>query len=325
MPPARRPFGLCAYGVPYLCGFAGRGTPQANPAPLDVFGLLELAAKHHLSWLEVPPVFVPPSREEEFVEAAAAAGLELVVAGPRISEVPLDEAIAFAARVGAKVVRCTATGVLCGDRATHAEGWRELCRGIARTLREAGCRARDLGLRIGVENHQDLTSEELVHIVELAGPHVVGITLDTGNPMAVAEEPMEFYETVLPYVVDVHLKDYHLFPCEDGFRLVHCAVGDGVVPFGSLFELLEKYPDVPRSIEMAAMGERHIKWLTPAWWHGYGPRDARRVVPFVRFVQAHGQDGDWRTPWDRGETEGLAEWELARYEQSVRNMADLVG
>jgi len=41
MLPASRPFGLCAYGVPYLCGFAGKGTPQVNLRPLDVFGLVE--------------------------------------------------------------------------------------------------------------------------------------------------------------------------------------------------------------------------------------------------------------------------------------------
>jgi len=273
----------------------------------------------------VPPVFVPAAGEDDFVDAAAEAGLELVVAGPRICEVPLDEAIAFAGRIGAKVVRCTCTGVLCGDRAALASEWSELQRSLAATLREAGRRARDLGLRIAIENHQDLTSEELIHLVELAGPPTVGITLDTGNPLAVAEDPLEFFEAVLPYLADVHLKDYHICGCSDGFRLVHCAVGDGVVPFGPLFELLAKQPDLPRSIEMAAMGERHVRWLTSSWWQGYGPRDARRLVPFLRFVQSHAQDGDWRTPWDRGECDGLAAWELERFERSVRNMATLCG
>lgn len=325
MLPARRPFGVCAYGVPYLCGFAGRGTPQANPAPIDVFGLVELASRHRLRWLEVPPVFVPADIEEDFVDAAAEAGLELVVAGPRISEVPLDEAIAFAGRIGAKVVRCTGTGVLCGDRASHGGEWCDLLRSLAATLREAGKRARDLGLTVAIENHQDLTSEELLHLVELAGPPAVGITLDTGNPLAVAEDPLEFFEAVLPYLADVHLKDYHIFRCPDGCRLVHCAIGDGVVPFAALFDLLAKQPDLPRSIEMAAMGERHVRWLTSSWWQGYPPRDARKLVPFVRFVDHHAREGDWRTPWDRGECDGLAAWELERFERSVRNMAALCG
>jgi len=323
MLPDRRPFGLCAYGVPYLCGFSGKGTPQGNPQPLDVFDLVELADRHRLRWLEVPPVFVPTEREDEFVEAAAEAGLELIVAGPRISEVPLEEAIAFAARIGAKVVRCTCTGVLCGDRAAHAGDWSDLLRQLACTLREAAKPAQELGLRIGIENHQDLTSDELLHLVDLAGPPTVGITLDTGNPLAVAEDPMTFYEAVLPYLVDVHLKDYHIFGCEDGFRLVHCAIGDGVVPFAQLFDLLARQPDLPRSIEMAAMGERHVRWLTSGWWHGYGSRDARQLIPFVKFVQQHSQSGDWQTPWDRGETDGLAAWEMDRFERSVRNMAVL--
>src|SRR5207253_32995 len=42
-------------------------------------------------------------------------------------------------------------------------------------------RLRELGVRVALETHADLTVDELVEMLDRLGPEVAGVTLDTGN------------------------------------------------------------------------------------------------------------------------------------------------
>ena len=79
------PIGLCVYGIAYTAGFVGRGTPRANPHPLDAIGFLELAAKLGLSAIELPFAYIHPQEDEvslrAYVEAATERGLRVISAG----------------------------------------------------------------------------------------------------------------------------------------------------------------------------------------------------------------------------------------------------
>ncbi|NUP98707.1 MAG: sugar phosphate isomerase/epimerase [Armatimonadetes bacterium] len=321
----RLPFGLCAYGIVYTLGHAGRGTPLANPQPINLFELLELAAGLGLSTVELPPHLLLEAGGSlaDLRAAAESLDLRLVVAGRRLSAETMREELDWAATLGAKVVRCTLSGILGGDRReVGLAGWEAVLDQAARTLAQVAPRAAERGLRVGVENHQDATSHDLVALCERVGSATIGITLDTGNPLAVAEEPLAFARRVAPYLVDVHLKDYRIFPSAVGFRLVHCAIGAGVVPFEELWRLIEPL-GVPCSIEMAALEARHVRLLEDDWWAGYPPREARELAAIWRLVLQRGEQGEWRTPFERGETEGLAAWEMVRLRESVANLAAL--
>jgi sugar phosphate isomerase/epimerase len=85
------------------------------------------------------------------------------------------------------------------------------------TLNREARKAADAGLEVAIENHQDFCSEELMALAEGAGPNV-GIALDTGNPFAVAEDPVAFAKRVAPRLKHVHLKDYVSQFTSEGFR-----------------------------------------------------------------------------------------------------------
>lgn len=317
----RLPFGLCAFGLSYTCGFAGRGTPRENPAPLSLAGLVELAAELRLRWVEIPPTGVPAEHRPALRERAAQLGLELVAGGRRVEARQLEEDLLAAVELGAKVVRTTLSGILCGDRRKIGlAGWQRIVGEAAETLGALAPLAEEHGLQIGVENHQDATSADLLRLCEAVDSPAVGITLDTGNPLAVCEEPLEFAARVLPHLVDVHLKDYRIFPTRSGFRLSHCPIGSGVVDFAALFELLDGRPDLPRSIELAALGERHVTCLEPSWWDGYPPREARSFASFLHFVRGHESEGEWRTPFELGQPR-LREWEFECLMTSLDNLS----
>ena len=223
--------GLNPYGLTYYLGLQGIGTARMNPSGAGLGGFLgiaeELGARtieFHNDWL------VQLSREEgrALRDRIASLGMRPVISlGPPLEGV--ESAILSAQLVGARIIRLGLTPVLCGDRAACGEQWQKMILYARRTLAEFGPRAADLGIVLAIENHQDLGSAELIDLATEAGKNV-GICIDTGNPLAVGEEPIAFARKVAPLVRHLHLKDYNAQWTEEGYRLVRCAIGDGCVP-----------------------------------------------------------------------------------------------
>ncbi len=332
----RHRFGICMYGIQYATGAAGRGTAMANPDPLAADALLALAIDAGLSSVEVPLTYVSADLDvgglTEYTTEARRHGVEVVVAGPNImTATDVERQIKLAGAIGATRFRCTSSGLLCGDREPVGglAGWGDYKRRVIARLRELAQVTTEHGVRIGVENHQDCDSYDLVEICDAVGSSEVGVTLDTGNPLSVAEDPIEFARRVLPFLVDVHLKDYRMINTNEGYRLVHCAIGSGVIDFAALWPILEERPEIPRGIEMAALSERHIRIFTQAFWDGLGPRDARTLAPVMKLVRDRGESADdesWQTPierWsiDQVESAAAVAWETARLRESIANLS----
>jgi len=327
----RIPIGLCVYGIAYNAGFMGNGTERANPKPIDSHVFLELAASLGLSSVETHLGYVSPQEDAAtllaFRDQAQDLGLRLVTVGPKINAEAFRPHLELAARLGVKTVRCVISGILCGDRRPLGglEGWQRHLEATAEQLQQIAPLAEDLGIRIGVENHQDATSADLIWLCETVGSPNVGVVLDTGNPLAVAEDPVEFAQRILPHLVHVHLKDYRMVATESGYRLFHCPIGAGVVDFAALFRLFDTKPDVLRHIEMAALGERHIRILDDEYWANLDPeRKMSAMLPVLRRWQTCETDVEWRTPWETGQESILPAWEMERLHESVERMQRLL-
>ncbi len=327
----RLPIGLAAYGFGYLGGFVGAGTPRACPNPLDATRLLELAVQFRLGGIEFPPAWGLPSLDraalQEFGTEAARRGLFVVLDAGVVDEAELRELLPMAAAIGARTVRATISTILCGDRRAVRETWRDYLDEIARRLRAVRPLAEDLGVAIGLENHQDVTSDELVALCDAVDSPQVGVTLDTINPLAVAEEPLAFARRVAPYLKHVHLKDYHLHRTPEGYRLVRCAVGDGVLDAPAVLALCAREaPGAAVAIEMGALQARHVRLLEDDFWSGYAPRSIADVLPVLRLRErtARPPEEEWRTPWERDEPgERLAAYEMEQCERSVAYLRGL--
>ncbi|MCW8133787.1 MAG: sugar phosphate isomerase/epimerase, partial [Planctomycetota bacterium] len=225
--------GLNPYGLSYtVLGWPGQDTPRANPKPYGLPGYLKLAEELGARVIEFPDYMLEPLDEaslDALRESLQARGAASVLSqSPPVSAI--GRSLRLAERLGAKVVRLALTPVLCGARGELGTKWPELYAETTKMLREAAPRAADKGLSLAVENHQDFTSAELLDLCERGGANV-GITLDTGNPLAVGEDPVAFARTVAPRVLHVHLKDYRAHWDAEGYRLVRCATGDGAVNF----------------------------------------------------------------------------------------------
>ncbi len=196
----------------------------------------------------------------------------------------------------------------------------------ARTLREFGPRAAGMGLWLAIEDHQDFGSQELLDFCTEAGEGV-GICLDTGNALAVGEEPVEFAQRVAPMLRHLHLKDYNPQWTDEGYRLVRCAIGDGAVPFARIAAVLaEHHAELTASLEPGALDVRHIRLFRPEWWTGYAPRTAAELGPCLTAARRARleESADWRTPWERREKpEAIVRYELDMIRRSAANMRSI--
>lgn len=300
------PIGLSLFSFGYLGGFARRAEEQRR-AILSVEQLIALAKRHGLSGIELPLdrcyPGLPAASLARLKKHVADAGLFLSIDAEVVDDDSLPTMLESAGRFGESFVRVKLSKTLGGSRyLSHADpdGWFAHTR---QRLTRVAPMARDRGMTLAIENHQDVTSHELLRLIDAVGEDVLGVNLDTGSALATCEDPVAFAEAVAPAVRNVHLKDYRLVRSADGVRLVRCALGAGVVDFTGIFRALERASaGVRASIELGAVVAREVHWLKPEYWRAYPPRDVRELVPFLRLVAARLEpelDGAWQTPWEQ--------------------------
>ncbi len=320
--------GLNPYGLAYTVGLQGIGTGRANPEAVGLEGFIGIARGIDAACIELDWRWLFPLGDRE-----------LRVLSERLSDLPcivsywlqqepdetLARAIQCASALGACTLRMHLTPVLEGARAALGPRWTAMMNHARAVIRRDAPRAGDAGLTIAIENHQDLTSDELVALAEEAGDNV-GITLDTGNPFAVGEDPIGFVDRAAHRIRHLHLKDYVAQFTPEGYRLIRCPTGDGCVPFQEIVSRLAAGTPMTASIEIAALDARHIRISTPEWWSGYPPRDPEELARArKRLESARLEDNaDHRTPWEKGEPPHvIAAYERVQLARSVENLRAL--
>lgn len=326
------PIGLAAYSFPWRCGFAGAGTARVCPRPYDAHALLELAAYHNLATVELPLDLIKDQSAQglrEFKRRADSLGIRLVLDGAVIDVPMLERLIPAAAMLGARVLRVMLSGMLEGARATFPGGWEAHLQTQIGVLQRMRPLAEAHDVIIAPENHQDLDSADLIRICDEVGGAHIGVTLDAVNPLAVAEDPLEFAERLGARIVNVHLKDYFFYLTPEGYLLVRSTLGDGVLDLPGLFGILAKHaPQATCNIELAAINARHIRVWTPEWWQGYArPYSLDTLLPLMRYAATHvsAASDDTRTPWERGaDALELGAYEEGQFTQSVAHLRTLM-
>lgn len=152
-----------------------------------------------------------------------------------------------------------------------------------KVLRTVGPVARDLGLKIAIENHAgDMQARELKMLIEGAGKDVVGACFDSGNPCWALEDPHLTLATLAPYILTSHIRDSYLWNDEAGTQVNWTRMGEGNVDIGRLLtRFIELCPGKSMSLEVIVMGPRGYAWRKPEFWEPY------RNVPaadFARFL-----------------------------------------
>ena len=115
--------------------------------------------------------------------------------------------------------------------------------------------AQKAGVYLAIENHQDLTSAQLLDVIKQVGSPHLGICLDTGNALGVMEDPLAAAEALAPVAYSTHIKEYMIHIKDKGYVFWGVPTGDGSCMVREQLEILfEKGPwkkEVPLNLEAA--------------------------------------------------------------------------
>jgi sugar phosphate isomerase/epimerase len=313
----RLPLLLTAYGLPYSMGYIPLQDGSANPSPWTAIELMDRAVELGLAGIEIPLTSRVPSFEGRIVEVVGPAAELGEMLRERAMRVVADfgvvvendaevfrQYLRMAKSTGATVVRATLSNVLCGDRRTCPGGWPAWLEAVAARLREVLPLAEELGLTVAVENHQDATTDDFLRLAQMVGNHPsFGVTFDTGNPLAMAEDPVDAARRMAHLIRHVHLKDYTIHFAPEGYRLVRCAAGDGAIDFSAILAIVKANShNVTPGIEIAAQATRTIPFLDYGWWSTYPPRSAAELIGPLQILWSKGRPANepYSSAWERG-------------------------
>jgi sugar phosphate isomerase/epimerase len=141
-------------------------------------------------------------------------------------------------------------GKFAYDRFRTDVTWEEQLAASVRFLRKLAPIARDLGIHLNLETHEEITTFECLRIIEQVGEDVMGIVFDSSNPLQRAEDPVRAARRIAPYVRQTHIKDVGLWFGDDVVYRQGRSCGDGVVDFRAILPILAEHrPDLNLSIE----------------------------------------------------------------------------
>jgi len=146
--------------------------------------------------------------------------------------------------------------------------------------------ARRQRVRIGVENHKDFHAAELAEMLgRISSPHI-GACVDTGNSIALLEDPMQVVETLAPFAVTTHIKDMAVQETPDGFLLSEVPLGEGILDLPRMFAAFERHnPQIAYHLEMITRDPLDIPCLKPGYWATFPDKPGTQLARTLALVR----------------------------------------
>lgn len=236
-----------------------------------------------------------------------------------------EEEIRAGREAGVQIFRTVCLSGRRYENFSDLESFQEFREASRAAIRRAEPIAAKYRVKLAVENHKDWRAEEMVSLLSEFDSEWIGITLDTGNNIALLEHPMEVVDALAPYTYSVHLKDMGVEEYPDGFLLSEVPLGEGYLDIqGMIRRIREENPSVRFNLEMITRDPLEVPCLTPGYWatfDGIGPEE---LAGFLRHIRAN----DSGQPLPR--VSGLSDdvklaLEVANNKESLVKARDLYG
>jgi sugar phosphate isomerase/epimerase len=143
-------------------------------------------------------------------------------------------------------------------------------------------------VKLAVENHKDLRAGELVDVLKRLDSGHVGACVDTGNNIALLEDPLEVVETLAPYALSCHLKDMGVEEYTDGFLLAEVPFGTGFLDLPKIIATLRRArPALRFNLEMITRDPLRVPCLAKKYWVTFADLPARHLASTLALVRAN--------------------------------------
>jgi sugar phosphate isomerase/epimerase len=231
---------------------------------MDLFAFMEKVTDYGLNGFQIDPMHLAATDDEYLTairEEAESRGffLEYGIMSTRAEEI--QKGVDICQTLGSTVLRAF-IGFNRFDAGTSVSEELDIA------LREIGpclSRLEASGVRLAIENHGDVRSDELVGLVEEIDSSHVGICLDVGNSLCVLEDPLAAAQRMIPFACTVHFKDYTVEGTPTGCRITGVPLGEGVLPLPDLYRLIDEEGSLDRLILEIPVGPGHGEKHSLEW------------------------------------------------------------
>jgi sugar phosphate isomerase/epimerase len=197
-------------------------------------------------------------------------------------EAQVTRALKISQIFGAKCMRC----ILGGDPERpqiemHIDNMIKAVRGLR-------SRIVDSGVKLAVENHGgDLQAREMKMMIEAVGTDVMGVCLDSGNPVWMLEDPHMTLEMLIPYAETCHVRDSAVWKVPEGIAVRWVNMGDGNVDIdGWLKKFIQAKPGMPIIFENLVSAKPRIHAVyDPKFWDNWRKMPAWEFSRFLAVAE----------------------------------------
>jgi len=120
------------------------------------------------------------------------------------------------------------------------------------------------------------------------GSEHIGVCVDTGNNLALLEEPAETIKELAPWAFSCHLKDMSVEESSNGFLLAEVPLGDGFLDLKAIVQMLRRArPQIRFNLEMITRDPLSIPCLADAYWATFGEVPGRDLARSLSLVRQH--------------------------------------
>jgi len=192
----------------------------------------------------------------------------------------------------------------------------------AKVLKNIRSKAMDRNIKVAIENHAgDMQARELKMLVEEAGRDLVGVCLDSGNPLWTIEDPHLTLDVLHPYVLTSHVRDSAVWRVPQGAAVTWVEMGQGNVDIeGYIKKYVELCPGRAVSLESIIFGPRVLPFKDPEFWEPFRKTPAWE---FERFLEIADRGKPYQEePWEKGDE---ARREREALETSLSYLKKLLG
>jgi sugar phosphate isomerase/epimerase len=291
--PSPHRVGSITYSLQYTTGTMKYKTRPGGK--VDIFGCVELVRKLGGNAIQIFFPMIEGMDESALKRLRAkAADLDVLleINGGNGLRKDFEKTFEVAKVLGVKMVGCSYGMLMRPDKIDTLEKWDRHLEACEAQTRAMGRAAKAYGINFGVENHLDLTLEELHAMIRKVNMANVGVVFDYGNSIGTLDDPLEAAEVLGPYVVATHCKDFAIEENSRGFRFTMVPFGAGSLHFKEITARLLKHirPEVVFSIEMMTDQNFEVPWIVDRFWSAYRNKSGRQVAAALRHIRTKAID-----------------------------------
>ncbi len=214
--------------------------------------------------------------------------LEISVSLPGEDTRDFERTVEAAKGAGAVALRAACLGGRRYETFSTLEDWKRFVADSKAKIARAVPILEKHRMPLGIENHKDWTTDELVALMKQLSSEYLGVCIDTGNNVALLDGPMEVVESLAPYAMNTHLKDMAVEEYSEGFLLLEVPFGEGMLDMGRIVQtVLKARPQTRLTLEMITRNPLKVPCLAEKYWVTFSERGGLNLARTLAMVRSH--------------------------------------